>query len=222
MRKDFVTLHYFPVVASYLLQRTALLPNPAPHVFVLHNTHVRMSTHRDRHGKPSCPRPRKCPAGSCCRVVKSRAGLRPPSPPPPVDTERRDALDKDRASMSARLPVMIIIGCLRERWYTGAMTLLSSAIFCACPKVALRPLFKEMFTSKAKLEQKTGKWGIGRFKYLQALVTEFQDTSRHEYKLQVLANLANFAYDPVNYDYFRQLNILDLFLGTSKLGDVIL
>ena len=79
-----------------------------------------------------------------------------------------------------------------------------------------------MFTSKAKLEQKTGKWGMGRFKYLQSLVTEFQDTSRHEYKLQVLANLANFAYDPVNYDFFRQLNILDLFLGTSKLGDVIL
>ena len=88
--------------------------------------------------------------------------------------------------------------------------------------MALRPLCNEMFTSKAKLEQKTGKWGMGRFKYLQSLVTEFQDTSRHEYKLQVLANLANFAYDPVNYDFFRQLNILDLFLGTSKLGDVIL
>lgn len=34
-----------------------------------------------------------------------------------------------------------------------------------------------------------------------------------DYKQQVLANLANFAYDPVNYDYFRELNILDLFLG---------
>ena len=69
------------------------------------------------------------------------------------------------------------------------------------------------FSSKGYLEKKTGKWGVGRFKYLQALVTEFQDTSKHEFKLQVLANLANFAYDPVNYDYFRQLNILDLFLG---------
>jgi hypothetical protein len=28
----------------------------------------------------------------------------------------------------------------------------------------------------------------------------------------VLANLANFAYDPINYDHFRKLNILDLFL----------
>jgi len=32
-------------------------------------------------------------------------------------------------------------------------------------------------------------------------------------KLQVLANLANFAYDPINYEYLRQLNALDLFLG---------
>jgi hypothetical protein len=69
-----------------------------------------------------------------------------------------------------------------------------------------------MFSSKEYLEKKTGKWGVGRFKYLQTLVTEFQDTSKHEYKLQVLANLANFGYDPINYEYFRQLNILDLFL----------
>ena len=33
-----------------------------------------------------------------------------------------------------------------------------------------------------------------------------------EFKLQVLANLANFAYDPINYEHFRKLNILDLFL----------
>ena len=34
-----------------------------------------------------------------------------------------------------------------------------------------------------------------------------------DFKQQILANLANFAYDPVNYEFFRQLNILDLFLG---------
>ena len=34
-----------------------------------------------------------------------------------------------------------------------------------------------------------------------------------ESKQQVIANLANFAYDPLNYDYMRRLNILDLFLG---------
>lgn len=31
-------------------------------------------------------------------------------------------------------------------------------------------------------------------------------------KEQVLANLANFAYDPINYGYIRQLQIIDLFL----------
>lgn len=28
----------------------------------------------------------------------------------------------------------------------------------------------------------------------------------------MLANLANFAYDPKNYEYLRQLQVLDLFL----------
>lgn len=28
-----------------------------------------------------------------------------------------------------------------------------------------------------------------------------------------MANLANFAYDPVNYEYMRTLNVIDLFLG---------
>lgn len=34
-----------------------------------------------------------------------------------------------------------------------------------------------------------------------------------EAKEQVLANLANFAYDPINYEYMRALKIPDLFLG---------
>ncbi|NWQ58823.1 ARMC7 protein, partial [Neopipo cinnamomea] len=78
---------------------------------------------------------------------------------------------------------------------------------------------------------------LGRLEYLQALVTEFQVTdspgnkhlcsltpfmlsvssrtwrfSLSEAKEQVLANLANFAYDPKNYEYLRQLQVLDLFL----------
>ena len=36
-----------------------------------------------------------------------------------------------------------------------------------------------------------------------------------EAKLQVLANLANFAYDPINYEYIRHLKIIDLFLGKN-------
>ena len=40
-----------------------------------------------------------------------------------------------------------------------------------------------------------------------------------ENKLQILANLGNFAYDPINYEYFRQLNILDLFIGKCCRSD---
>lgn len=35
----------------------------------------------------------------------------------------------------------------------------------------------------------------------------------------MLANLANFAYDPVNYDYLRQLGIIDLFLHVLSEND---
>ncbi|NXG57610.1 ARMC7 protein, partial [Hemiprocne comata] len=55
---------------------------------------------------------------------------------------------------------------------------------------------------------------LGRLEYLQALVTEFQVTDSPEAKEQVLANLANFAYNPQNYEYLRQLQVLDLFLDT--------
>ncbi|CAN8028077.1 unnamed protein product [Ixodes persulcatus] len=51
-----------------------------------------------------------------------------------------------------------------------------------------------------------------RFRYLRELVTEFQDTKSAEAKEQVLANLANFAYDPVNYEHFKRLNIVNLFI----------
>ncbi|XP_077922181.1 armadillo repeat-containing protein 7 isoform X3 [Halichoerus grypus] len=55
---------------------------------------------------------------------------------------------------------------------------------------------------------------VGRLGYLQALVTEFQETESQDAKEQVLANLANFAYDPNNYQYLRQLQVLDLFLDS--------
>ncbi|KAG8195215.1 hypothetical protein JTE90_027956 [Oedothorax gibbosus] len=51
-----------------------------------------------------------------------------------------------------------------------------------------------------------------RFSYLRELVTEFQDTSSVDAKEQVLANLANFSYDPDNYMHIKELNIVDLFI----------
>ncbi|CAB1312050.1 unnamed protein product [Coregonus sp. 'balchen'] len=54
--------------------------------------------------------------------------------------------------------------------------------------------------------------GSDRFEYLQTLVTEFQDTDSDEAKEQVLANLANFAYDPRNLEDLRTLQVIELFL----------
>ena len=71
-----------------------------------------------------------------------------------------------------------------------------------------------MFTNKEQLIKRTGKNSIGRYDFLKLLATEFQTTKSREAKEQVLANLANFAYDPINYGYIRQLQIIDLFLHT--------
>ncbi|GJQ67174.1 hypothetical protein Trydic_g8085 [Trypoxylus dichotomus] len=70
-----------------------------------------------------------------------------------------------------------------------------------------------MFSKKEQLLAKTGPDGVGRFEYLQQLVEEFNKTQSYDAKQQILANLANFAYDPINYDYIRDLNIVDLFLS---------
>ncbi|XP_076855655.1 armadillo repeat-containing protein 7 isoform X2 [Brachyhypopomus gauderio] len=51
-----------------------------------------------------------------------------------------------------------------------------------------------------------------RFEYLQGLVTEFQDTDSEDAKEQILANLANFAYDPRNLDALQMLQVTELFL----------
>ncbi|PVD22912.1 hypothetical protein C0Q70_16172 [Pomacea canaliculata] len=76
-----------------------------------------------------------------------------------------------------------------------------------------------MFSTKDYLEKKTGPDGVGRFSFLQSLVSEYQDTQDEDSKQQVLANLANFAYDPINYDFMRQLNVIDLFLDALEEQD---
>ena len=69
-----------------------------------------------------------------------------------------------------------------------------------------------MFSSQDYIDNKTGRDDLNRFQYLQALVTEFQDTSSDDAKCQLLANLANFAYDPINYPHLKKLNVAELFL----------
>lgn len=69
-----------------------------------------------------------------------------------------------------------------------------------------------MFTNNRRQEERTGKYGTTRLQYLQELVSQFQNAASEESKEKVVANLANFAYDPYNYTFLRQLNVLELFL----------
>lgn len=68
-----------------------------------------------------------------------------------------------------------------------------------------------MYASLASIQRKTKPGYLGRFEFIQALVTEFQEATNAESKLQILANLANFAYDPFNYDFLIELCVPDLF-----------
>lgn len=58
----------------------------------------------------------------------------------------------------------------------------------------------------------SGTFLVNRYKYLLDLVTEFQESDHLEDKLQVLGNLANFAYDPINHDFLKQVGAIDLFI----------
>ncbi|KAL5544862.1 hypothetical protein UlMin_008646 [Ulmus minor] len=69
-----------------------------------------------------------------------------------------------------------------------------------------------MFTNERRQEERTGRHGTPRLQYLQELVSQFQNATDEETKEKVVANLANFAYDPYNYSFLRQLNVLELFV----------
>ncbi|VVC87968.1 unnamed protein product [Leptidea sinapis] len=73
-----------------------------------------------------------------------------------------------------------------------------------------------MFTSSAYLKKHTPENGIDRESYLSLLVDEYFNTSLYDAKCQVLANLSNFAYDPINYKFIRDVGVLDIFLFVVK------
>jgi hypothetical protein len=76
----------------------------------------------------------------------------------------------------------------------------------------------KMFATPHSLKRRTGRFGVNRYEYLKQLIHEYETTDDDDCREQVLANLANFAYDPINYEYFRRLNVIDIFLGVlSKL-----
>src|SRR5690242_7447511 len=76
-----------------------------------------------------------------------------------------------------------------------------------------------MFSTWNSLERRTGRFGVGRFEYLKQLLNEYEHSStNNDNKLQILANFANFSYDPINYNYLRELNIIDLFLDCLQMN----
>ncbi|BET02459.1 MaoC like domain [Nesidiocoris tenuis] len=76
-----------------------------------------------------------------------------------------------------------------------------------------------MYSSKERLKKRTGKNKVDRPEFLKLLVQEYRTTKSSEAKRQVLANLANFAYDPINYEWLRNLDVVQLFLEELASAD---
>ncbi|KAI8080787.1 uncharacterized protein B0P05DRAFT_469103 [Gilbertella persicaria] len=80
-----------------------------------------------------------------------------------------------------------------------------------------------MFQSKSYIEKRHGKDKANRTDYLTQLVQEYQVTTNTQYSIearqQILAHLANFAYDPINYNTLWDLYAVDLFLVIDALND---
>ncbi|KAI8081387.1 uncharacterized protein BX664DRAFT_340282 [Halteromyces radiatus] len=79
-----------------------------------------------------------------------------------------------------------------------------------------------MFQSKKYIASRHGQSSPNRYEYLQQLAHEYTSTNDIEAKQQVLANLANFAYDPGNYDWLWDINVVDLFLDALDNDDILL
>ncbi|CAK1548416.1 unnamed protein product [Leptosia nina] len=73
-----------------------------------------------------------------------------------------------------------------------------------------------MFTNLSYLKKHTPENGTDRESYLSLLVDEYLNSSSLDSKSQVLANLANFAYDPINFAYIRDVGVFDVFLYVIK------
>ncbi|KAF1336516.1 hypothetical protein FI667_g340, partial [Globisporangium splendens] len=69
-----------------------------------------------------------------------------------------------------------------------------------------------MLSSRERLQARQGQHAPPRHEYLQQLVDEYQRSPHMLRKQEIVANLANFAYDPINYAAFAQLQLMDLFL----------
>uniref|UniRef100_A0AAG5CYV8 Uncharacterized protein n=1 Tax=Anopheles atroparvus TaxID=41427 RepID=A0AAG5CYV8_ANOAO len=68
-----------------------------------------------------------------------------------------------------------------------------------------------MFSTRERLKRRTPEGGINRRDYIHLLVDEYYETSNLEAQQQVTANLANFAYDPINWQFLLQAKAHELF-----------
>ncbi|KAJ0181294.1 hypothetical protein K1T71_003379 [Dendrolimus kikuchii] len=73
-----------------------------------------------------------------------------------------------------------------------------------------------MFSSEAQLKRRTPINGTDRENFLTLLVDEYLNSTSIDAKCQILANLANFAYDPINYCFIRDVGVLDIFFHVIK------
>uniref|UniRef100_A0A8D8HJ52 Armadillo repeat-containing protein 7 n=1 Tax=Culex pipiens TaxID=7175 RepID=A0A8D8HJ52_CULPI len=69
-----------------------------------------------------------------------------------------------------------------------------------------------MFSTADRLAKRTPKEGIDRRTYISLLVDEYYETSNIEAKQQVTANLANFAYDPINWPFLKEWKAHEVFV----------
>ncbi|XP_017016703.1 uncharacterized protein [Drosophila kikkawai] len=76
-----------------------------------------------------------------------------------------------------------------------------------------------MFSSHRHLKRRTPAQGIDRREYIGHLVEEFHTTTNIEAQEQVTANLANFAYDPINWPYLLEADALDVFVASLESQD---
>ncbi|XP_026851012.1 uncharacterized protein LOC6592030 [Drosophila persimilis] len=73
-----------------------------------------------------------------------------------------------------------------------------------------------MFSSHRHLKRRTPDQGIDRREYIGHLVDEYYTTTNVEALEQVTANLANFAYDPINWPHLHEAEAFDVFIASLK------
>uniref|UniRef100_A0A2K5TSH4 Armadillo repeat-containing protein 7 n=2 Tax=Macaca TaxID=9539 RepID=A0A2K5TSH4_MACFA len=94
-----------------------------------------------------------------------------------------------------------------DRWRVGeGLARLSPCTFATRPPVPGGPPSRRPWPRSRSWTPTSGVWDTCR--------RWSRNSRRPRAKEQVLANLANFAYDPSNYEYLRQLQVLDLFLDS--------